>query len=864
MKIWTHLTVRRGLLFLLLAADICLGSLSHAAVGLAVSPSTISNTYPGSINLQITGLTNGESVLIERFLDANANSVVDAADVLVQSFPVTDGKVTSFDGVRDGNVPGDEDAATDGQILAKIYFTKSAEFGRVTGAHLFRLSSPGGRFPSVVQPLNVTAADSGQRITGQITSGGSGVPYASVALLVQSGEDVEFITGSLADASGNFSVNGAPGTYLVLAARTGFVSDLSASPLVTLNSGQVLTQNLSMTPPTKTISGRIADLATGNGIPGFQLFIESTTASTITFGFTDAAGNFTASVLAGQWKVNLSDVNLSQTGYLGPQNKPRFDTTTTNVTGALIQLARETALIYGNLKNDTNGPMAGISFFSGDSQNEYESSAATDANGNYVLGATAGTWYVGPDNRNPGLAGYLVPSTNVTVATGQAVQVNLVARRSTAHLLGRVIDNGGAPVSDLQMLAVPQSGGSAPSATTAADGSFDIAVFGGTWTLQLETGGAAQRNLIGPNLTYAITDGMNISNITYVVRNSTAQISGNVHDTNSSPIPFVNVSAGLTINGTNYSTYGQTDGGGNYSLGAFNGTWSVGVSGDDLSGRGFETPTNQFATVSGGSVTVNFTIYPIQPLQITTTNLPTGSVFRNYHVNVQASGGQQPYNWSFVSGSLPPGVNFNSGLIDGIPTNSGTFSFTVQVSDQQARTTNQTLSITINPALQITTVSLPNGTNNLFYSANLAASGGIPPYTWQIGGALPAGLNLNTNTGAISGTPTASGTVFFTTLVSDSNGGSATRDLSITINSTGSTPPPYFLSFGKNGSGNFEMLIQGVVGRSYRFEGSTTLAPNGWTILQTSGANPSDGKVYFQDNNSPGFTDRFYRVFMLP
>src|SRR5206468_11593166 len=141
-------------------------------------------------------------------------------------------------------------------------------------------------------------------------------------------------------------------------------------------------------------------------------------------------------------------------------------------------------------------------------------------------------------------------------------------------------------------------------------------------------------------------------------------------------------------------------------------------------------------TISGGNVTVDFTIHPIQPLQITTTSLPPGEISRNYHTNLQATGGQQPYNWSLVSGSTPPGVIFGSGLIDGIPTNSGTFNFTVLVSDQQARTTNKTLSITINPALQITTVSLPNGTNNLAYSANLTASGGVAPYTWLIGGSL--------------------------------------------------------------------------------------------------------------------------------
>jgi len=67
---------------------------------LTASPTSISNTYPGSVTLQISGLTNGETVLIERFLDANGNGTVDVGELLVQSFKVTDGQVTAFRAMR--------------------------------------------------------------------------------------------------------------------------------------------------------------------------------------------------------------------------------------------------------------------------------------------------------------------------------------------------------------------------------------------------------------------------------------------------------------------------------------------------------------------------------------------------------------------------------------------------------------------------------------------------------------------------------------------------------------------------------------------------------------------------------------------
>ena len=61
--------------------------------------------------------------------------------------------------------------------------------------------------------------------------------------------------------------------------------------------------------------------------------------------------------------------------------------------------------------------------------------------------------------------------------------------------------------------------------------------------------------------------------------------------------------------------------------------------------------------------------------------------------------------------------------------------------------------------LSIATQSpLPSGTVNQPYAAVVGGSGGTTPYTWSLASgspALPAGLSLNTTTGAIVGTPTA-------------------------------------------------------------------------------------------------------------
>jgi hypothetical protein len=86
--------------------------------------------------------------------------------------------------------------------------------------------------------------------------------------------------------------------------------------------------------------------------------------------------------------------------------------------------------------------------------------------------------------------------------------------------------------------------------------------------------------------------------------------------------------------------------------------------------------------------------------------------------------------------------------------------------------------------LTIATTSLPNGPQNVAYSAGLAASGGTTPYIWSItSGSLPTGLGLNTSTGVISGTPTTTGTSSFTVQVTDAGNPkqTANKALSITI-----------------------------------------------------------------------------------
>jgi Putative Ig domain len=184
---------------------------------------------------------------------------------------------------------------------------------------------------------------------------------------------------------------------------------------------------------------------------------------------------------------------------------------------------------------------------------------------------------------------------------------------------------------------------------------------------------------------------------------------------------------------------------------------------------------------------------PVTPpaLSIGTGSLGNGQVGQAYTATLMATGGTMPYHWT-MSGTLPAGLTFNvgTGTINGTPTtavSSAPLMFTVSDSSNPVLTKSVSLTLTITaasaPGLNITTTTLPNATVNVAYSANLAATGGITPYTWVLtSGTLPAGLTLTQTNGSISGTPTAS--VANTPLkfsVTDSSNPAATASVNLSL-----------------------------------------------------------------------------------
>jgi Putative Ig domain len=98
------------------------------------------------------------------------------------------------------------------------------------------------------------------------------------------------------------------------------------------------------------------------------------------------------------------------------------------------------------------------------------------------------------------------------------------------------------------------------------------------------------------------------------------------------------------------------------------------------------------------SASASITINPpsTQSLQITTGSLSPGQQGSVYAETMAATGGATPYHWSISAGAPPPGVSLNlNGEISGVPTSTGTSTFSVTVTDSNSLATNGNFSVNV-------------------------------------------------------------------------------------------------------------------------------------------------------------------------
>jgi hypothetical protein len=149
---------------------------------------------------------------------------------------------------------------------------------------------------------------------------------------------------------------------------------------------------------------------------------------------------------------------------------------------------------------------------------------------------------------------------------------------------------------------------------------------------------------------------------------------------------------------------------------------------------------------------------------------------------------------SYSATGLPPGLSINSGTgaISGTPTTAGTYSVRVTATDSASFSGSATFGWTVTNNVSVTN---PGNQSNLSGTAipTLAISASDTSSTATLTYAatgLPAGLSINSGTGAITGTPTTAGSDPVTVTVTDSSSFSAHVSFTWTVTNHVSATSP--------------------------------------------------------------------------
>lgn len=232
---------------------------------------------------------------------------------------------------------------------------------------------------------------------------------------------------------------------------------------------------------------------------------------------------------------------------------------------------------------------------------------------------------------------------------------------------------------------------------------------------------------------------------------------------------------------------------------------------DSLTGLYTASATNTVANIIVTDSLGNTSSSSITVTSALSLNPATANLVVNGNQTFSASGGTGPYSYSILSGG--GSINSSTGVFTA-PATANTV--VVQVTDSLSATA--TSSVTVNPALTISPVTINLSVNG---SLTFAASGGVAPRTFSI---LSGAGTVNSSSGLYTAPATAGSAVV---RVTDSLGNTADSNINVT-NSLGITPAAMTMA----------------VNNTTQFSAVGGLAPFTYSILSGGGSINSSTGVF--------------------
>jgi photosystem II stability/assembly factor-like uncharacterized protein len=602
--------------------------------------------------------------------------------------------------------------------------------------------------PGTVYSLTVELSDNfgigyvSGRVTDEIT--GQPIEGIYVELCEYPGDWAKPWPLLTTDANGEYKIGFTPGNYTVrfnqYAFNEPYAPDLNyiyrsynSNEIFSVVAGSTITGIDMQLKPGGMITGRIMDAA-GNGLPDGWAFVYSSDRAQVANSYVniDENGNYWIKRLpTGNYKVRARTGIKGSMWYDGMGSFDGGDLvavkegmTTPNIDFRLD----DSAIIQGRVTDSDQNPIQNVTVYAYDLSGISLWSGGTNADGYYWIGHRLPTGEVklffdaGGAQGNYASEYYtdkllIEDADPVSVQAGQTTSNIDAVLAEGGRISGRVTDAQDDGFPGVAVHCVDIDSDRYYSATTNADGYYTI---GG---LQPDEYKVRLRTTYGDYATQwysgkfsfsegdviSVAAGANKTDINAKLTNNGGFISGRVTDMSGNGIKDIQVVAqDASIEAAMSWTLSDNDG--YYTLPRIP-TCNAKVFFDaDLNFLNYSSEWYNDSSTHAGAATVAVTfsqettgidaiLASIPPVNIMTTSLSNGEVAAPYEVALEAAGGREFYDWSLISGALPPGLTLDSkGEITGIPQTSGDYSFTVRVTDScrnQQLIDTQTLNLTI-------------------------------------------------------------------------------------------------------------------------------------------------------------------------
>ena len=441
-------------------------------------------------------------------------------------------------------------------------------------------------------------------ISGKVTnSTGAAVAGANVYL---SSSDRYY--SAVTDTSGLYSLASVyPASYSVKVYGPSGSAYQSVSKTVTLTAGQIIALNLQFAVSSKVIKGKISYLD-GRLVVNAGIGAYNSVSGAWTNGYVDSSGVFALQVSGGKWQVNIypKPTNMTQTSDWSHMEPPReasfIDDASTEEAIVNFTVKGAPVAVRGYVfLPDGNAPMTGTVSVSLRGSSGFEHRPSVDSSGMFFMYLPADTYngeIFSTDARYGGVEIAAFSAVSGTVDLGR-----FYLKTKSEKIKGTVKDSSGNPIAGIWVNANQYASGKFAQAKSLENGSYEIAVSAGEWSVQAYSDPMLGYSYNQPPKYVTVPVG-GTAEANFVLTKSDAQISGNIVDASGQTVTDAQGYISTYVPSTGMTMYyGSQSFGGQIEKGSFSfklpaGTYTLSVNFPPDSG--YIPPEPQSVVVASG------------------------------------------------------------------------------------------------------------------------------------------------------------------------------------------------------------------------------------------------------------------------